>query len=93
MSLIAALASFVVVIIAAAKGIGYRGAYVAAAVVAIALAVITFASTGAVDANAPEAERVGAVVLNTYGPAIGGWCLVTGVGLLVGALAFRPRRA
>ena len=93
MSLIAALASFVVVIIAAAKGIGYRGAYVAAAVVAILLAVVTFASTGAVDPTAPETEQRGAAALNTYGPAIGGWFLITGVGFLVGAMAFRPRRA
>jgi predicted MFS family arabinose efflux permease len=79
--------------VAGIKGVGYRGAYFALAVLCLVLAVLVVAlipSPADVAGATTDAERAGARLLFNHGPDVVVACGMATLGGLIGGIAFRP---
>jgi hypothetical protein len=86
---LACLASLVLIPWLAMRGLGYRGVYLAGTVAALLFGFFVLSIPTGVRPGAPEAEQRGAEIMDAYGPSVGGWLVVTGVGFVLGACLFR----
>ena len=93
LTVLPALAIVVFVPIQAAKGAAYRGAYGAAAVGGLVLALVALSFSGPVDPHWPTNQQVGQAAINTVAPIVISWGLALACGSVLGVLLYRPRKS
>lgn len=94
MILLLYLATFVAIVIAAFKGVGYRGLYFGLAVFAlVGGAVCAWLSNAGADPRLSLAEARGVQFLADYGPPTAFWFFTVTFGAIVGACIYRARPA
>jgi len=89
MIILLAFALFIIPIAAALKGEGYRGVYVALALVAGLVGFLFMISTGVPAASDDQASLEGAKFLKDYGFAIAGTCYATAFGCVLATALYR----
>ena len=87
---IACLASLIVIAMLAARGVGYRGLYLAFALATLGSGFLMLSLPGGVGLDAPPAiELRGTEVVEAFAPSVGIWLVVTGLGFVLAAWLFR----
>jgi len=73
----------------AARGVGYRGLYVAGALIGAVVGFVVFGMADARPVNQSPEQLAGAAFMNAYFPAVGLWLWVTAFAMLIGAAIYR----
>ena len=86
------LASLILIPMSALRGLGYRGLYLAFALVAFVAGFLMLSLPGGVGLDAPPAvELRGTEAVDAFAPSVGIWLVATGLGFVLAAWLFRER--